>query len=179
MRNDAVLIVEAMTPSMCPEVISWAGDSTTKFHWTGNTWPYPVGISEFESHVAAIESDRSRTAFALRDDRSRRLIGYFEIGGVDLENHFGRLERFLLDPTMRGLGLGQTAMHVIEDQFFDDRRMHRLELVVATDNLPAITCYERAGFHTEGTLRESRKFEEEWRSVQIMSLLRNEWEASR
>ena len=165
---------------MCPEVITWVNDKTTHFHWTGNTWAYPVGTADFESHVVTIQADPDQSAFALRDPQSQRLIGYFEIGSIDVANHFGRLERFLIGPqTARGRGLGQAAVRVIEDQFFEDARFHRFELVVATDNLPAIACYQRAGFQVEGFLRESRSFGDEWRSVLIMGMLRSEWEASR
>ena len=88
----------------------------------------------------------------------------------------GGLGDFLMDPSMRGQGIGQVAMRVIENQFFGNELLHRFELLVATDNLPAIACYQKVGFQTEGILRESRRFGNEWRAVQIMGLLRHEWE---
>ena len=139
---------------------------------------YPPVLSEFKSHTANIQSDRSINAFGLRDLKNDRLVGYFEIGSIDMDNRSGRLGRFLMDPSMRGQGLGQVAMRVIENQFFGNELLHRFELLVATDNLPAIACYQKVGFQTEGILRESRRFGNEWRAVQIMGLLRNEWETA-
>jgi RimJ/RimL family protein N-acetyltransferase len=38
-------------------------------------------------------------------------------------------------------------------------------------NDAAIRCYERVGFTREGTLRDARRYEEEYWSVVVMSLL--------
>lgn len=169
--------IEPMSQALSAEVVSWADSRTTHFHWTGNTMVFPASTSEFAAHGALIAADSNRQAFVLWAGGA--VVGYFEFGSVDRSNRSGRLERFLINPTARGGGLGQTAMHLIEAQFFADVRMHRFELVVATDNRRAVACYEKSGFTIEGTLRESRKFGEEWRSMHVMGLLRSAWEEFR
>lgn len=175
-----LLVVEPMDVSMCREVASWVADRKTHFYWAANSRAYPVDVNEFEERVATIPSDDPQSgAFALRDAHGGDLRGYYEIS-VDLDNRSGRLGGFLIGPsTVRGQGLGLAAMWVIEDRFFEDGALHRLDLVVATDNPAAIACYRHAGFQDEGVLRDSRRFGDEWRSVQVMSLLRDEWATSR
>jgi RimJ/RimL family protein N-acetyltransferase len=171
-----VLTVGPMRASFINDVISWVDDRTTHFYWTGNTMRWPPNAHEFAAHTGMIRASRTSSAFILNDQPSREPVGYFEIGSVDEANGFARLERFLIDPQLRGHGLGQRALHRIKDQFFADRRVYRLELVVATENHAAIACYQKAGFTIEGTLREARNFDGQRKSLHIMGLLRGEWD---
>ncbi len=181
MSSVAELQVETAYPYLGSQILSWVDSFRTQFHWSANVWSHTVQLFDIEERVAKIQSDHQRNAYILRDLTDNSVVGYFELSTFDEDNHIGRLGMFLLDPDKRGRGLGQQAMELIEDLFFNQEEgfFHRLELVVATDNPSAITCYEKAGFTTEGVFRESRKFGDEWREVQLMSLLRHEWETLR
>ena len=63
------------------------------------------------------------------------------------------------------------ALDLLGRLVFDDLGLHRLELEVHEDNLPALRCYQRCGFREEGRRRERRFSGGRFRDVVIMALL--------
>jgi RimJ/RimL family protein N-acetyltransferase len=76
----------------------------------------------------------------------------------------------------RGRGLGAECLALMLEHGFRALGLHKVHLVVATDNERAIRLYERFGFHRDGLLREHYCIEGRWVDVWHMSLLRREYE---
>lgn len=165
----------------CDEVCDWVADPQVKFHWTANSFEYPVSGSDFRHHIERRRSTGAGACFGFwLDEAPEDLAAYAELGTWDEPNLSGKVERMVVAPSMRGRGIGRAVIAMLAHAFFTDaRRMNRLELVVATDNPSALRCYQASGFTEEGVLRESRLHGAEWKSVALMSLLRSEWEVGR
>jgi RimJ/RimL family protein N-acetyltransferase len=77
-----------------------------------------------------------------------------------------------------GRGYGSALLRDTLRHCFETRGSHRVELMVYVDNARARAAYAKAGFCHEGILRDIRwTAEGGFRSMDLMSILRPEWEA--
>ena len=73
-------------------------------------------------------------------------------------------------------GYGTEAMTLLLKHGFETLNLNRIMLRVYDFNARAQRCYEKAGFVTEGQLRDALYVEGDYRDVLIMSVLRKEWD---
>jgi len=108
------------------------------------------------------------------------VVGHVELQGADPVHRCVQIWRVLVDPAHRGKGVGTALMRAALSIAFNDLRMHRVELSVFDFNKPAIACYARVGFRTEGVRREMFKGPDgrRWSEI-VMSILAREWEADK
>jgi len=105
------------------------------------------------------------------------MIGIVELGRIDRRNCSGRISRFLLgDEINRTKGTGYKVANLLLDIGFGELKLHRISLGVFDFNLPAIRCYEKAGFKREGLLRDFRKVKDNYWNLVEMSILHDEGE---
>jgi RimJ/RimL family protein N-acetyltransferase len=77
-----------------------------------------------------------------------------------------------------GEGFGSRLLAATLDLAFGDLGLHRLDLMVFTDNERALRAYRRIGFVEEGVAREVHRTPEGgFRSMRLMSILAPEWKA--
>lgn len=87
--------------------------------------------------------------------------------------------RIAFVPGTYGRGLGSEATRLIVGYGFEELGLHRISLEVYPHNPRARRVYEKAGFVTEGVLRESLHWEGEWLDTIVMSILAPEWSRHR
>ena len=85
----------------------------------------------------------------------------------------------LFDPKLSGRGYVTEACGLLVDYLFNVHQYHRLELLSAPENVASIRVAQKCGFSPEGTLRQSFFINGRYQDVQVFSLLRPEWEASK
>jgi RimJ/RimL family protein N-acetyltransferase len=83
--------------------------------------------------------------------------------------------RIFLGPGARDRGFGTEASRLIVGYGFERLGLHRISLEVYAFNPRARRAYEKAGFRTEGVLRESLRYNGEWVDATVMSILAPEW----
>jgi aminoglycoside 6'-N-acetyltransferase len=73
----------------------------------------------------------------------------------------------------QGQGLGADSIRTLARHLVEDRGHHRLTLTPASNNAPAIRCYEKVGFHRVGVLEASARDPEtgRWRDELLMELV--------
>jgi RimJ/RimL family protein N-acetyltransferase len=86
--------------------------------------------------------------------------------------------RIFLGPRGRDRGLGTEATRLIVGYGFGSLGLHRISLEVYAFNPRARRAYEKAGFRSEGVLRESLRYNGEWIDATVMSMLAAEWPPS-
>ncbi len=103
-----------------------------------------------------------------------RLLGFAILQGLGSANRCTSLRRIAVEEPGRGIGarlLAATIAHV-----FTETPTHRLQLLVYDDNARAARAYARAGFRTEGLVRDVRAMPDgRFRSMHLMSILRPDW----
>jgi RimJ/RimL family protein N-acetyltransferase len=132
-----------------------------------------VGRWDVEEHATEIENPSCRYLVA-RDGTD--IAGFAILQGVGSANHCVRLRRIAVGRTGRGVGSG--LLRSVLQICFDDLAANRVELVVFLDNERAYRTYLRTGFCEEGIVRDlHRDADGTFRSMRLMSMLRQEWMA--
>lgn len=83
--------------------------------------------------------------------------------------------RIFLGPRGRDRGFGTEATRLIVGYGFERLALHRISLEVYAFNPRARRAYEKAGFRSEGVLRESLRYNGQWIDATVMSILASEW----
>ncbi|MDG2615912.1 GNAT family N-acetyltransferase [Thermoleptolyngbya sichuanensis XZ-Cy5] len=83
--------------------------------------------------------------------------------------HMGHISTVAVHPNFRGYGVGTALVKAaidLADQWFN---LHRLDLMVYTDNDAAIALYKKFGFVTEGVLKDYAFRAGAYTDVQVMA----------
>jgi RimJ/RimL family protein N-acetyltransferase len=83
--------------------------------------------------------------------------------------------RILIGPAGQGRGLGTEATRLIVGYGIEKLGLHRISLGVYAFNPRAQRAYEKAGFTTEGVLRDALLWDGEWVDEIVMSVLAQDW----
>lgn len=80
-----------------------------------------------------------------------------------------------LSPDWHGKGLGSDSVRTLARHLLHDRGHHRLVIDPASDNEPAIRCYERVGFRRVGLMRAyERGPDGTWHDCYMLEALKDE-----
>nr|WP_275984093.1 GNAT family N-acetyltransferase [Paenibacillus hamazuiensis] len=120
-----------------------------------------------EKHLEAIDSSDHLHLIIESPDGSR--VGYVILAGLENRNHCTELLRIAVSD--KGRGYGKEAIRLIQEYVFDSLKAHRLWLDVKEHNQRARKLYEKAGFATEGKLRDCIRNGDSYESLVIMGLL--------
>lgn len=135
-----------------------------------------VGRWPAERHREEMAKASSRY-FVLRDEDGA-IAGFalFQgFGDEDLKLHLKRIAVRDL-----GRGAGSALLEGALDLIYTDTDANRIDLDVFPDNERARRAYERAGFQTEGMLRDwHRNADGTFSTMRLMSIVRIDWEARR
>ncbi|MEU8526295.1 MULTISPECIES: GNAT family N-acetyltransferase [Streptomyces] len=105
------------------------------------------------------------------------------VGGVlfrTFDVQFGTAEAGCwLEPAAVGKGLVTRATRAIIDWAVEERGIHRVEWLVASENEASINVARRLGMTKDGVLRESYPYRGKRHDMEVWSVLAPEWRAAR
>ncbi|MEV5977575.1 GNAT family protein [Streptomyces sp. NPDC052114] len=84
-----------------------------------------------------------------------------------------------LEPSAAGRGLVTRAVRVVLDWAVEERGMHRVEWLVASENTPSINVAVRLGMSREGVRREEDPYRGVRQDTEVWAVLAPEWRAAR
>lgn len=99
------------------------------------------------------------------------MIGHVILAGLKNSNDSIEFRRIVI--AMKGRGFGKASIILIKKYCFEILNAHRIWLDVYSDNIRAVGLYKSRGFRTEGLLRDAIKQNGKYRSLKIMSILKN------
>lgn len=138
----------------------------------------PQAPEEMEKWYATRNDQPDRLDLAIVDRASGRCVGEAVLNDWDPGNQSCNF-RIAIGPAGQGRGLGTEATRLIVGYGFEQLGLHRISLEVYSFNPRARRAYEKAGFRSEGVLRESLRYRDEWIDATVMSILADEWAAHR
>lgn len=97
--------------------------------------------------------------------------------GFRVRNHRSRIAEVrgvMVDPAVRGRGVGEVAVRALADVLFDAHGFHRLEVEVYGYNDAAVRLFARCGFVHEGVRRRAYWRDEAWQDSVLLALLVDE-----
>jgi RimJ/RimL family protein N-acetyltransferase len=113
--------------------------------------------------------------FAIRLTERCRLIGTFNVNGIEWQHLVAWFSIGIGDRESRGQGYGAEALALGIAFAFNDLNLHRLQLTVFSYNERAIRLYKRLGFTHEGTFREFLQRDGQRHDMLLFGLLAHEW----
>ncbi len=134
-----------------PEVASWWGPPAPGF---------PEPDTPGEQHLAILQRDQ--------------VVGFVQFAEEpDPDFRFAAIDMFV-EPRHHRQSIASEALAMLIDHLSTERCHHRFTIDPAVDNLPAIACYEKAGFARVGVLHAAwrDKATGRWRDNLLMELIR-------
>ena len=132
----------------------------------------PVDEAVFTEWVAGAKFVLPRVLFVIRKNEASEPIGYTEIYNIEAASGCAEFGIAVADPANRRRGYGSEATRLALDYCWNDLNLRRLSLRVVGDNLAALNMYAKAGFETEGLLRQGAYVDGAYRDVTLMAVLR-------
>ena len=123
--------------------------------------------------------DQQERVFFLIIAPDGRIIGESVINEIDWELRCANFRIGIFHPAERGRGIGAWAIERTRDFAFEQLGLHRLALDVYSFNLRAQKAYLKAGFKTEGVLRDAVRDGDRYADDILMAILEDEWKALR
>jgi RimJ/RimL family protein N-acetyltransferase len=132
-----------------------------------------VGQYSREQHQQIIMSPDTAHLIAERLI-DRQVVGFLMLWSLNSQHESIELRRLII--TEKGQGYGRAALRLARTLAFEDYGAHRMWLDVKEHNHRARALYRSEGFVEESTLRECIKYDGQFESLVIMSMLRPEYE---
>ena len=98
-------------------------------------------------------------------------VGNIWLWGIDLADRTAEVRILFGDDESSGRGYGSEAITLLADVAFDTMGLHRLYAYVFSINPRAKRAFEKAGFRTEGILRQHRRIAGEFVDVYVLGQL--------
>ncbi len=118
---------------------------------------------------------RNNYVFGIELIAEDRLIGSCGLHDFDTISRKAELRMKIFESQQRGKGIGTEALTQLLAFGFKDINLHKIWLRVLADNLAGIKLYQKAGFMTEGKLREDIYIKGIYKDIVVMSLLKSEY----
>ncbi len=104
-----------------------------------------------------------------------KLIGYAGICSISDINMSGEYYIFIGDKCYWNKGIGSYVTGEIINRGFTEYKLNRIMLTVSDINGAGVKAYEKAGFRSEGIMREACYRDGAFHDKLVMSVLRSEW----
>jgi len=183
---DKRLRLRAAEPSDILKFLEWINDpevtenlvlhspisSLEEENWYENMIKKPA-----DEHVLVIEVKKEDPSTS--GDISWVAIGNIQFLSIDWINRNTEIGIMIGEKEYWNQGFGTEAMQLMLSHGFSTLNLHRIWLQVYDKNLRGKRAYEKAGFITEGRLREAHYQHGTYYDVIIMSVLKDCWISSK
>ena len=153
--------------------LQWINDQdVTRFLSRGTNPTSKADIIEAFHNLRKSQTDIEFTIVLKSNDAPIGLTGLHEINSIYRSGEF----RILIgDKNQWGKGIGSQILQLITAYGFETHNLNRVSLGVNAANVGAAKSYEKAGFKTEGLLRQAIYRNGKYYDVSLMSLLKDEY----
>jgi RimJ/RimL family protein N-acetyltransferase len=151
------------------------------------TFAEMITPAQQEAWFDALGTARDRAYFTVvtvKHDPDHPILSEGEFIGMIRTTEIDRINRSIcigadVIPAMRGRGYGTKIYKALLKYLFDDLAFHKCFLMVIETNLVARRLYEGVGFRYDGIHRQAIWRDGAWRDYLILSILEDEYRASK
>jgi [ribosomal protein S5]-alanine N-acetyltransferase len=167
--SDGVVTLGPFLHADLESLFVWLNDA----HSAKLDLPYrPLDSIAFQQWLERTPQEASQILFAIRTADTARAIGFVLFRNFQPVYQVADLGVRIGAEDDRGRGYGARAVRLALDYAWKVLNLHRVGLNVLAHNQRAIASYHRAGFATEGRLREAAFIDGRWCDVVLMGALR-------
>lgn len=129
---------------------------------------FPAQVQAIDSWIRESNSGLfpNRLAYIIEDQLPQGLVQLDQIDWVSRNAWLG----IWLVPSSRGKGYGSMALREILSEASDELNLRQIRLLVRSDNVVALSLYEKSGFRFEGELRAAEFREGKFISLKMLCL---------
>jgi diamine N-acetyltransferase len=163
------LTLRALEPEDLDQLVRWEADHVDAGLRIA---PYSRAVLKRyldESHRDFWEAEQVRFVLA---GETGRALGLFDVFNAQPVHQRAEVA-LLVDPSMRGQGLGRQGLKLVEDWAFGRAGLRSLHAEVFTDNAAALHTFAASGYASSGVLRAWYRVGREFRDVQLFQRLRS------
>lgn len=146
--------------------------------FAGAAYAFPFDKLQYERlFFDPADRDRQRQAFCMTDEADT-VLGHAGLMAADRRSRLAHLGHVIVDPALRGQGLGLKMLAMLLAHAFEDQGLNRVELNVVAGNGPALRLYEKLGFERVGVRRRAVHTGPgpgDFADLVFMGLLREDW----
>ncbi len=157
-------------------LIGWITSPNLLIQWAGpRLFTYPLTEDQLKTYLRYDQGDDTKTLIFTVVDEGTEAVGHVEMGAIDEKNGTASIRRLFVAPERRGRGICGEMVQRLLEMGFQRFHLRRIDLRVYGFNIPAISCYERAGLVQEGVLRKAQRVGDQYWDMVLMAVLREEW----
>ena len=154
--------LEKFTRENISQLISWIPDAKALLIWSGSGYDWPIDRDQLEQTLLKANNFNSKY-FLLKFLSDKSVVGYIEIKKLDSDEKTARIGRLIIDPNMRGKGLGKEIINSLKEYAHSKLGVQTLTLGVFSFNQIAISLYKKIGFIVTNSKNKSIDFgKEKW-----------------
>ena len=135
----------------------------------------PLSREEELAWVRRTMTSSSERVWSVFAEPDGRYLGQVGIHQIHQRSAVGRLGVVIAARAEMGRGHGSAAISRALDSAFSELGLHKVWLMVFSENLRSRGIYQRLGFVEEGLLREEYFHDGRWHDMVRMSVLAREW----
>jgi RimJ/RimL family protein N-acetyltransferase len=145
------------------QLISWVQDEEMLMQFAGTSLHFPLTAEQLVISAA----DKNNIPYKILHIHDQTIIGHAEILLQDATSALLR-RIFIGDKRYRGQGLSQYILKELLNIAFNKPGIEEVSLNVFDWNIPAIKCYEKAGFYiNEGKTRTRHVKDQTWLALNM------------
>ena len=111
--------LEKFTREDIPQLISWIPDAKTLLIWSGSGYDWPIDRDQLEQTLLKANNSNSKYLL-LKFLLDKSVVGYIELRKLDSDEKTARIGRVIIDPKIRGRGLGKEIINTVEAFVFSN-----------------------------------------------------------
>jgi len=134
-----------------PYLYQWENDSAA---WSDSETHNPLSQTLLRGYINSSTGDIYKDGqLRLVIEHDASTIGCIDLFDFDPRNRKAAIGMYIA-PEHRGHGNGQEALRLLEDYAFGFLHLNMLYAIIAADNLPCLSIYEKAEYTRSASLRE-------------------------
>ena len=134
-----------------PYRVKWLSNpNVNKF--IGDELGQKTNLQKEKEWFANYLKNRNKKFFTICDNS--KPIGFIGLSNISKPNKNADLFIAIGEDDYRGKGIGKIAMKWIIDYGFNNLKLHKINLGVIKDNVPAVNLYKFLGFVIEGEMKD-------------------------
>ena len=111
-----------------------------------------TSLKKQEKWFKNYKKDKNKKFFTICD--GLKPIGFMGLSNISKANKNADVFIAIGDDDYRGKGVGRFAMEYLIEYGFKKLKLHKINLGVVKENLPAVKLYKKLGFKIEGNMKE-------------------------
>ena len=144
-ERSAMLRLRPYKSSDAERIITWIKDYDAFSAWCADHLDWPLTEASLEKCRADFAGKEDRWLMTALDERGVP-VGFLMMTKADYAANTIHLGMIIVDPALRGRGVGTAFLRLVLAYARDILGMKRVTLRVFDHNAPARACYQRAGF---------------------------------